>query len=225
VPFYVKEIFKNRDDLKKELQTIFSEKDFSKDKLRIKMVAPLLKLEERLKKKAPRRELWLGKDHRMVLAEIERGERTFRLVFAVRIQEGKAKVVGVIDDPAFVDVADDGPRTLEGKWAGKGNGTRITLSFDKGSFVLTFQDNPTAFAKGTFKGTYKLNTSVQPHHLDLNVTEAPDDKYKGKTALAICEFFGGQGLVLCAGEPGRDTRPKRFTAEGEQLHAEFGRAK
>lgn len=97
-----KRLIKDRDELKKEFIKLLDAKDFSKDKVAIKLVAPLPKFEEAVGKKLPddHRKMFeevLGKDHRMVLIEVEQGERKGKGVIAVRLQDGKARVVGIVD--------------------------------------------------------------------------------------------------------------------------------
>src|SRR5262249_37387083 len=102
------------------------------------------------------------------------------LALEIHYVGGKGIIVPLADIPVTpAKGGGDDAKTLQGKWAGKGGGTRISMHFDKGNFVLTFAGPADAFAKGTFKGTFKLNTTVKPHQLDLNITEAPDNKYKG----------------------------------------------
>lgn len=95
-----KQIVKDRDELKKRWQKGLDRRDYSTTKIAVKLVAPLSKMEASLGKKLPKdsRKLLeevLGKDHRMVLIEIEQGERKHTIVAAVRLQDGKARVVSI----------------------------------------------------------------------------------------------------------------------------------
>jgi hypothetical protein len=95
-------IIKDRDELRKYWQQVLDRRDFSKAKVKVKTVAALPKFEESLGKKLPKEsrqklEEVLGKEHRLVLLEVAQGERKHETVFAVRIQDGKAKVVGSIE--------------------------------------------------------------------------------------------------------------------------------
>lgn len=88
-------------ELKPYLQKALDTRDPSKDKLAIKLVTTLPKLEEAEGKFTDNErkavQAVLGNDHRVVKVEMNRGEggKHVHLIF-VRIQNGKAKVVGII---------------------------------------------------------------------------------------------------------------------------------
>ena len=58
-------------------------------------------------------------------------------------------------------------------------------------------------------GTYTVDTSVTPHHLDFHITDCFIEGYIGTTALAIYEVNGD--LARWSGsEPGKQIRPLTF---------------
>ena len=90
-----------REDLKQFLQKALDRRDPSKDSMRIARVTTLPKLEEAEGKftEAERKtvETVLGKDHRVVKVEWDRhGEGKHKVLFFIRLQEGEAKVVGIL---------------------------------------------------------------------------------------------------------------------------------
>jgi hypothetical protein len=65
------------------------------------VIAPLAEFEEAINKKLPgdrrkKLEQLLGPEHRMVQVEIEKGGRKGEGILAVRIKDGKARVVGIV---------------------------------------------------------------------------------------------------------------------------------
>ena len=90
-----------RDDLKQFFQQALQVRDPSKDTITIKLVTTLPKLEEAEGKftddERKAVEAVLGKDHRVVKVEWDRfGEGKQRMLILVRLQQGKARVVGII---------------------------------------------------------------------------------------------------------------------------------
>jgi hypothetical protein len=95
-------VIREREALKKMYQTVLKEKEFSKAKVKVKMVTTLPKLEELSKDKFSEKERKnlgevLGKDHRVVLIEIERPDgKKGQALLGVRLRDGKAKVVAAL---------------------------------------------------------------------------------------------------------------------------------
>ena len=90
------------------------------------------------------------------------------------------------------------------------------MKFTGNKFAFTIDD------KETHSGTFKLNPAATPKEIDMMVAETPKDDFKGKTSLAIYEL-DGDTLKWCANAPGKDARPKEFSADF--LFLEFRRAK
>ena len=95
---------------------------------------------------------------------------------------------------------------LEGTWK--------AVKKDSGAQQLRFVGNKfEATLDGKiFKGTFKLNTDKNPSWIDMKITESPEEKYKGKTALGIFEF-PGETLRWCSSQPGRKRRPVQFASQ------------
>jgi uncharacterized protein (TIGR03067 family) len=90
-------------------------------------------------------------------------------------------------------------------------GTWIAVKKDSAAKQFKFTGNKFEATIGgkTLKGTFKLNDDENPMHLDLNITESTEEKYKGKTALGIYEFVG-ENIRWCSSQPGRKRRPGQF---------------
>jgi uncharacterized protein (TIGR03067 family) len=115
---------------------------------------------------------------------------------------------------------------LQGKWTADKAGKKIELKFDKDKFTISFEGK-------AFAGTFKIDPSKTPKHMDLTITEVDPtvtegQKFVGKTALAIYAM-DGDSLKWVASEPGKEDRPSAFPdKEGEvkgHLYLVFKRAK
>jgi hypothetical protein len=96
------EIVEDKNELKKVWKKNLANTDVEKVKITIEKVGTLEKLEEATgkKMKEEKRNMLvkvLGKDHRLVLIEIDDGERVKKSALAVRLDGGKASIVGIVD--------------------------------------------------------------------------------------------------------------------------------
>ena len=96
-----KRITTDRRELKKQIQEVFDSQDFKDETIRVSVVAPLPKFEEAIRRKLPegprkKLEAVLGPDHRLVLLEVEKGDRKGKGILAVRVKDQKARVVGIV---------------------------------------------------------------------------------------------------------------------------------
>ncbi len=110
---------------------------------------------------------------------------------------------------------------LQGTWRAEKEGKSPEFKFTKDTFTLTFD------GKGSFKGTFKIDSAKNPKEIDLTVTEAPKDRFKGKTSRGIYEL-GKDSFKWCGNEPGSDERPKAFPekeGQGKFLYLTFKRTK
>lgn len=103
--------------------------------------------------------------------------------------------------------ADKDRKALEGTWKGAIDKEVLVVVFSGKSFTFTMQKGNENFV---VKGTYKIDPAKNPKQMDLTVTDSPDAKFNGKTALAIYELKGDK-LTWCANEPGGEGRPTEFT--------------
>jgi hypothetical protein len=97
-----KKIFKTKEELKELFEKVVKREGAAEFKFKVSAVGTLDQMEEKAGKKIPdeRREKVLealGKEHRVVLLEITMGDRTDKAALGLRISDGKAKVVTVID--------------------------------------------------------------------------------------------------------------------------------
>lgn len=110
---------------------------------------------------------------------------------------------------------------LEGTWKSVKKDSRAQqLKFTGNKFEATLDGK-------VYKGTFKLNNDENPLQIDMKITESPEDKHKGKTALGIYEFQG-EKLRWCSSQPGRKRRPTQFAAtmgDARLLLASFKKAK
>lgn len=96
-----REIIMDKEKLREEFSKAFKrERDSSKDKVHIRMIATLAKFRE-AKKAPPTRGASLGevlgKNHRVVFIEVEHDGRFQPVWIGVRLEKGKGKVVGMVD--------------------------------------------------------------------------------------------------------------------------------
>ncbi len=67
------------------------------------------------------------------------------------------------------------------------------------------------------QGKFKLDPSKKPKAIDMEITEAPKEEHKGKTAPGIYAL-DGDTLKWCANEPGSTDRPKEFSSPAGTKH-------
>ena len=108
---------------------------------------------------------------------------------------------------------------LQGTWVVDKDGTKVNLTFDKNTFTLAFPDK-------VFKGTFKIDASKKPKHMDMTIKEG--EKYVGKTSNVIYDLTDDT-LKWLAKEPGTEGRATEFPAkQGDQkgyFYLIFKRAK
>lgn len=80
--------------------------------------------------------------------------------------------------------------------------------------------------KEIVKGSFKLDSSKTPKHIDLKIEKSPGEDQIGKTAVGIFKLEGDM-LTWCATKPGEGTRPTAFSSEAgsKQLLLEMKRVK
>ena len=120
---------------------------------------------------------------------------------------------------AFAGDAKDDLAKLQGTWHFEKDGKKIEFKVNKDAFTFSFDE------AATFKGTFKIDPSKKPKHMDLKIDEGP--MFQGQTALAIYEL-DGDTLKWCADEPGKNNRAGKFPekeGEGDHLYLIFKRAK
>jgi uncharacterized protein (TIGR03067 family) len=123
--------------------------------------------------------------------------------------------------------AKDDIAKLQGTWTNEAQGKRHEMKFTKDQFTLRFADGQ---KKASVTGTFKIDASKKPKHIDMSITEADGlaERFKGMTAHAIYDL-DGDTFKWCASQPGKDERPSAFPAEEgeakEHLYLVFRRAK
>lgn len=114
---------------------------------------------------------------------------------------------------------------LQGKWIAEKDGKKSgAAEFDKDTFKFTLYFNDQELV---FKGTFKIDPSKKPKHMDLTVKEGP--MFEGQTAMAVYDLKDDK-FYWCAGMPGSGKRPEALPAkegdgEGEHLFMIFKKAK
>ena len=117
----------------------------------------------------------------------------------------------------------DDKKAIQGSWTAKKDDKSAKLTFNAEKFTLELGGK-------TIKGTFTIDSSKTPKHIDLTVTKGSDaaaQKFEGKTSKAIYEFDGDRFKWL-APSPGDEERPTAFPQEGEQargLYLIFDREK
>jgi uncharacterized protein (TIGR03067 family) len=97
-------------------------------------------------------------------------------------------------------------KALEGTWVAVKGDKQAEVKFSGSKFIVTLGDE-------VYKGTFKLDTSKKPKHIDMSVKEGP--KYVDHVALGIYKLEGDK-LSWHTSEPGREQRPEDFTTEIER---------
>jgi uncharacterized protein (TIGR03067 family) len=114
-------------------------------------------------------------------------------------------------------------KALQGSWTAMKGDRTAKITFEKDKFELDFDGKKVT-------GTYALDASQAPKHIDLNVKTVSDEdakKFEGKTSKAIYELEANRFKWL-APQPGNDDRPNAFPQDGEQakgLYLTFERDK
>lgn len=118
---------------------------------------------------------------------------------------GLILVLGVAA-PSVCEDAKTKKTALEGTWKAVEKESAVQqLKFAGDKFEMTMGGK-------TYKGTFKLNDNENPMHLDMTITDSPEEKRKGKTALGIYEFQG-ENIRWCSSQPGRKRRPGQFASQ------------
>jgi uncharacterized protein (TIGR02145 family)/uncharacterized protein (TIGR03067 family) len=99
---------------------------------------------------------------------------------------------------------------LEGTWTEIGT-TGITWTFTNNAFDIHILSDSV-----WEKGTFSLNTSVNPKQIDFTMTELPDSQYIGKVALGIYKLESGI-LTIAVNALGKTTRPSGFSADSNGI--------
>ena len=112
-------------------------------------------------------------------------------------------ILSLVAAPSFAEKKKPKKTDLEGTWVATKEKSQVSKIVFKGNtFVVTMGEN-------TIKGTFKLNDNENPSHIDMKITSAAEEKFKGKTALGIYEFKG-DNFRWCSSHPGRKRRPTQF---------------
>jgi uncharacterized protein (TIGR03067 family) len=80
------------------------------------------------------------------------------------------------------------------------------LIFDGKKFTIKQGDNVMA------SGTFTVDASKKPRHIDMKIEGGDDEKLQGKTSLGIYEL-DGDDLKWASNEPGAEGRPTDFTTK------------
>ncbi len=89
---------------------------------------------------------------------------------------------------------------LQGTWTATKGDKKIVLQFKGDKFTAAIDEEK-------YKGTFKIDPSKKPRHIDMRVKEG--EKFVNMTSLGIYELKGDT-LKWCANEPGKDQRPSEF---------------
>ena len=104
------------------------------------------------------------------------------------------------------------PTELEGTWTQTVGGVTNTFVFHGNTFSA-------AFGQATYTGTFSIDTSITPHHIDCRMTTVTPSGsgYEGKTSLGIY-LLSGNTFEFAGNEPGNTVRPTSFTSTSETEH-------
>jgi uncharacterized protein (TIGR03067 family) len=106
---------------------------------------------------------------------------------------------------------DKGEKALAGTWQVNSLEMGGTPNDEAKEYSLTFSGKNFVVKKGEdvfAKGTFKINTSKKPHHIDMKVSEGVED-VKGKTLVGIYEVTKND-LKITISQFGSDERPTKF---------------
>jgi uncharacterized protein (TIGR03067 family) len=90
---------------------------------------------------------------------------------------------------------------LQGTWSATVKDKKFVLELKGDKFTATIDENE------VYKGTFKIDPSQSPKHIDFTIKEG--DKWVNQTSLGLYELKGDK-LKWCANEPGKDQRPTEF---------------
>jgi uncharacterized protein (TIGR03067 family) len=92
---------------------------------------------------------------------------------------------------------------IEGRWSGfeSGSTEKITLEFAGNRFA--YWDSQT---NEIGSGTFVVNDTVKPTHMDLTFERIAAPEYVGKVGLAVFELQGDE-MKIAGAEPGSTVRP------------------
>jgi uncharacterized protein (TIGR03067 family) len=95
------------------------------------------------------------------------------------------------------------------------DGMKLPLEQFKDSKLVVMPGGKFTMVAGptTYGGTFKVDTSKTPRHIDVTFTEGPE---KGKTLLGIYELEG-ETYKLCMADTGKD-RPTAFASKPGSGH-------
>ena len=116
--------------------------------------------------------------------------------------------------------AKDDLKKLEGKW--------VVEKSDIGTAVMILSKDTFDFDWDgkKFKGTFKIDPTKKPRHMDMTIKEG--EMFKDQTAQTIYEL-DGDTLKWCSDEPGTNKRatefPKDANTVGAHVYFVFKRAK
>jgi uncharacterized protein (TIGR03067 family) len=96
-------------------------------------------------------------------------------------------------------------KALQGTWLVVKGEKKAEVIFAGGKFTVKLGDE-------VYKGTFTLNSSKKPKHIDMSVKEGP--KYVDMVSLGIYKIEGNT-LTWHTNEPGKEQRPEDFTTEAE----------
>jgi uncharacterized protein (TIGR03067 family) len=85
---------------------------------------------------------------------------------------------------------------------------------------LIFSGDEFSIKKGdetVIKGKFKIDSSKKPKQIELEITQASNEQFDGKTAVGIYEL-DGDTLKWCSNKPGDSERPKEFASDGGTSH-------
>jgi uncharacterized protein (TIGR03067 family) len=107
---------------------------------------------------------------------------------------------------------------IDGSWTATGgiaDGKKLPAElFEKDVQVVVFKDGKyteTFMGKETEAGTYKIDTTKNPHTIDFDVTEG---KAKGKVQLGLIKI-DGDVMTIALADHGSKDRPKDFEGTGD----------
>jgi uncharacterized protein (TIGR03067 family) len=125
-----------------------------------------------------------------------------------------------------ISVAGDAKSDLgnlsKSKWTAEHDGKKAVVNFANDTFTLSVED---AEFKGEFKGTFRIDSSKKPKHMDLTITYKCKE-IEGINLLAIFAL-DGDTLQWCAREAGPRPMafPEKQSADSKQTYLIFKRCK
>ena len=105
---------------------------------------------------------------------------------------------------------------MQGTWTATVKDKKFVLQFKGDKFTATIDDNE------VYKGTFKIDPSQKPKHIDMTVKEG--DKFVNMKSVGIYELKGDT-LKWAANEPGKDQRPDEFADKEGMLYVVLERQK